>query len=477
MRPVSTPVSHDDPASASLLGATRAPELEPSHDEDIEVDVLVVGAGASGLGTAAFYQAAQRAGTIPSASRLVVVEAASDPGGYCRTVVQDGFVFDYAGHFFHFRDPSIHAFVAERLAPGVLRRVDRRARVIDVDGCEVPFPYQAHITALPEEAARRCLVDLWHAEHRRTVPTTTTTTTSQTSFRRWLHDRLGRGLSERFLIPYNEKLYATDLDTLDAGCMGRFFPAVHFADVVDAAPKSWGYNTSFTYPVTGAVTYIDALRRDLDPTDLLLGEPVQVIDLAQQVATTTKRRIRYRHLVTSAPLPQTLAMCGLPVDPATWSWNRVLVFNLGFDAKGPLRGGSDGDTHWLYVARTDVPFYRVGFYDAITGADRLSLYVEVGLPATGPVDVPALRTACLAGLQRLGIVTSQRLISEHTVLMDPAYVHLTPRGMAATTTALATLKTHQVHSIGRYGAWTYCSIEDNLLQARALVDGPLRGVA
>ena len=81
------------------------------------------------------------------------------------------------------------------------------------------------------------------------------------------------------------------------------------------------------------------------------------------------------------------------------------------------------------------------------------------------------------GLQRLGIVTSQRLISEHTVLMDPAYVHLTPRGMAATTTALATLQSHQVHSIGRYGAWTYCSIEDNLLQARALVDGPLRGVS
>jgi hypothetical protein len=25
-----------------------------------------------------------------------------------------------------------------------------------------------------------------------------------------------------------------------------------------------------------------------------------------------------------------------------------------------------------------------------------------------------------------------------------------------------------VHSIGRYGAWTYCSIEDNMLEARAL---------
>jgi hypothetical protein len=31
------------------------------------------------------------------------------------------------------------------------------------------------------------------------------------------------------------------------------------------------------------------------------------------------------------------------------------------------------------------------------------------------------------------------------------------------------LKTNGVHSIGRYGGWTYCSIEDNIVEARALV--------
>jgi hypothetical protein len=25
-----------------------------------------------------------------------------------------------------------------------------------------------------------------------------------------------------------------------------------------------------------------------------------------------------------------------------------------------------------------------------------------------------------------------------------------------------------VHSVGRYGGWTYCSIEDNLVETRAL---------
>jgi hypothetical protein len=35
----------------------------------------------------------------------------------------------------------------------------------------------------------------------------------------------------------------------------------------------------------------------------------------------------------------------------------------------------------------------------------------------------------------------------------------------------AVLRARDVHSIGRYGGWTYCSIEDNIVEARTLVAG------
>jgi len=426
-------------------------------DADVDVDVLVVGAGVSGLGTAAFLQARGHVG------RVVVVEAASEPGGYCRTVQQDGFTFDYAGHFFHFRDPSIHAFITERLPAGdehALVEVVRRASVIDVDGHEVPYPYQGHLRTLPTDAARRCLVDLWHAERALDVDDD-----APSSFQAWLRRRYGRGLCERFLEPYNAKLYG-DLAALDATCMGRFFPDARFADVMAAtAGRAWGYNATFTYPRRGAVTYIDALRRDLDPKDLWLGEPVVAVDLDAHVARTPSRRVRYRHLVMTGPLPQTLRLTGLAHDPTVFSASRVLVFNLGFD-----RRSAHDDVHWRYVARADVPFYRVGSYSAIAGGDRMSLYVEVGLGVDGAVDVSANQGAVLRGLRDIGVVRDERFVSGHHVVMDPAYVHLTPRGMAATTAARTTLASHGVHAIGRYGAWTYCSIEDNLLAARALAD-------
>ena len=68
-----------------------------------------------------------------------------------------------------------------------------------------------------------------------------------------------------------------------------------------------------------------------------------------------------------------------------------------------------------------------------------------------------------------GVVTGQRLVAEHSVIMDPAYVHITRDSLAETARQRAFLGEHGVYSIGRYGGWTYCSIEDNIVEARALV--------
>ena len=75
----------------------------------------------------------------------------------------------------------------------------------------------------------------------------------------------------------------------------------------------------------------------------------------------------------------------------------------------------------------------------------------------------------LEGLKREGVITTQKLLSEHSVLMNPAYVHITSKSNAEVARVKAELAKSGVYSIGRYGSWTYCSIEDNVIEARALV--------
>lgn len=412
-----------------------------------DVETLIIGAGISGLATAAF---------LGRGADVVVLERDAEVGGYCKTVKKDGFVWDYSGHFFHFKHAELEAWLRARMPGHDLRTVTKKT-FISYAGTWVDFPFQKNIHQLPQDEFIDCLYDLYFAR----APGMAAA--SEGNFKEMLYARFGRSIAEKFLIPYNEKLYATDVAALDRDAMGRFFPYAELTDVIRNMRQAdnSSYNATFTYPAGGAIEYIHAIEREVAPSAVHLEEPVEAIDLERRVARTPKGEYRYRRLVSTVPFPGLLALCGLEVD-ATWAWNKVLVFNLGFDRKGPQ------GVHWLYVPNPERVFYRVGFYDNILDQPRMSLYVEVGFPKDAVIDVALTRERVLEDLAKEGLVTNQRVVAEHSVVMNPAYVHITARSLAEVNRLKARLGSQGVHSIGRYGGWTYCSIEDNLLEARAL---------
>lgn len=418
------------------------------------VSTLIVGAGISGLATAAF---AQNRDTL-------ILEADAEMGGYCKTVKRGGFVWDYSGHFFHFKHRDIEAWLRARMPGQRILDVEKRSLIRWKDGF-VDFPFQKNIHQLPQEDFIDCLHDVYFADlaNRTGKPSET----PDPSFKGMLYRRLGRSIAEKFLVPYNEKLYACDLGSLDQDAMGRFFPHADLTDIVRnmKTPDSASYNAHFTYPEGGAIEYVKALASAVPENAIALSEALVSVDLPKKIARTTKREIKFERLVSSAPLARFAKLCGLAHDESVFSWNKVLVFNLGFDGKGPR------NVHWIYYPQRDISFYRVGFYDNIFETDRMSLYVELGFPRDAVIDVPAVRTRVLADLVKAGVVTTQKLVAEHSVVMDPAYVHITKSSIAETKRLRDALAAHDVYSIGRYGGWTYCSIEDNIVEARTLAAG------
>ena len=415
-------------------------------------DVVCIGAGVSGLGFANWWR--ERHPT----ERVIVLEREAEPGGYCRTVERDGFVWDYSGHFFHFKHPEIEQWLRDRMPGEDVRTVDRVAK-IRYAGRDIDFPFQKHIHQLPLDEFLECLTELYFR------PESKTGGGKPRSFGEMLTQRLGKGITEKFLRPYNEKLYATDLDSLDVDAMGRFFPHADLADIIaNMRPgvRAHGYNATFTYPAGGAIRYIHALARDLPAGTIACDEPVLAVDLDARTVKTPKRTIQYRHLVSSAPLSALARLCKVEHDSDVFTSNKVLVFNLGFDGKGR------DDVHWMYFPDRADSFYRVGWYDNILGSDRMSLYVEIGAAKGARFDVDALRERVLVDLRREGIVTTQQLVAHHHVVLDPAYVHITRDSLIETARLRALLAKRNVHSVGRYGAWTYCSIEDNLVETREL---------
>src|SRR3954466_12140645 len=161
------------------------------------VRVLIVGAGVSGLATAA---ALEERGERD----YLVLEADREIGGYCKTVKRDGFVWDYSGHFFHFRHRQIEDWLRTRMQGQKIRTVAKRS-FVKYAGRLIDFPFQKNIHQLPQDEFIDCLYDLYFAQGQ----------PEDGSFKSMLYARFGRSIAEKFLIPYNEKLYAADLSRLD----------------------------------------------------------------------------------------------------------------------------------------------------------------------------------------------------------------------------------------------------------------------
>jgi protoporphyrinogen oxidase len=413
---------------------------------------LIVGAGVSGLAFADWIDDED----------YIVLEAINEVGGYCRTIKKEGFVWDFSGHFFHFRRPEIEAYLRKRMVGQTIRTVVKQAKIHYADRL-IDFPFQMNIHQLPKDQFIDCLVDLYFRQEAADYKG------EPDNFEEMLYGKFGKGIADRFLIPYNEKLYATALTSLDVNAMGRFFPYADVEDIIRnfRTPDRRSYNATFTYPDGGAIEYVKALQSGVDPSRIALEEPLIAIDLERKVASTEKREIAFEHLISSVPFPKLLDMAGVSHAPGLYNYNKVLVFNLGFDSKGPK------NVHWIYFPSREVSFYRVGFYDNIMGSNRMSLYVELGYPADARLeaaDIALVQSRVLKDLEGTQIVQDQGLVASHSVVLDPAYVHITEQSNQDVAAKKASLAEKGVYSIGRYGSWTYCSIEDNIVEARTLAE-------
>ena len=60
------------------------------------------------------------------------------------------------------------------------------------------------------------------------------------------------------------------------------------------------------------------------------------------------------------------------------------------------------------------------------------------------------------------------VVDYETILMNPAYVHVSAEATQYVAKLKEQLAQQDIYSIGRYGSWTYCSIEDNIIEAKDL---------
>ena len=411
-----------------------------------KIHTLIIGAGITGLTYA-----------LNSNHNYLIVEKENRAGGLCKTFYQDGFVWDYAGHFFHFATPEIKRFFEQKISDTDMVKCIKKTN-INYNSTIVEYPFQTNIHQLPKDEFIDCLYDLFHRNEKEKYD----------NFEDMLYGKFGRSITEKFLKPYNEKLYACDLNELDTGAMGRFFPYANPEQIIDNMKKSSveTYNSTFDYPKQGAQYFIDIILEQLDKDSIILNSEVTSINLEHKNAVVNGEQIQYEVLINTTPLNYFVSLMeseNLNDLRAALSCNKVLVFNLGFDKQA-----EDTSTHWTYFPMKDCNFYRAGYYSNILGTDKLSMYIEIGYKENDSINIDEQLELTLKNLRSYGIITDHKLVSYNSLVINPGYVHITEESNRRVEKFKKYIKKKDVYTIGRYGEWTYCSIEDCMIEAKKL---------
>ncbi len=427
---------------------------------DITTRFLIVGAGPTGL------SAAWRL-TARGERDWMLCEATAAPGGLAGSVVDEhGFTWDLGGHvqFSHYE--AFDTLMDDLLGADGWLYHERQAWVW-IRERFVPYPFQMNLQRLPEPERTACIRGLISAARdaaaRADEPVT---------FADWMAASFGPGITDVFLRPYNEKVWAHRPETMGWHWFGDRVAPVDLARVVGNVREerddlSWGPNSRFRFPKQGGTGAVwralwDRLHAS-DAARLHLRRPLVALDTSAHVATFAGGvRVKYDRLLSTAPLDWLVrvsdlsARLGAAADALVHSSTHVIGVGLRGEAPATLAGKC-----WMYFPESNCPFYRVTHFSHyspgnVPSRQFWSLMAEVSESATRPVDAARVVADAIDGLVATHLIPSSDAV-HHTWHRRLEYGYPVPSlGRDAALAAIRmVLEQRGVYSRGRFGAWTY----------------------
>ncbi len=337
--------------------------IAPARSAVTRIGTAIIGAGPTGL-SASYH--------LPEDS--VLFERGPGVGGWCRSIVDKGFTFDYAGHIMFSKDPVVHDLYKTLLGDNVHWQ-DREAWIHSHD-VYTRYPFQGALYGLPPDVLTECLVGAIEArfgpidgaaaaplhslppandasveqpdpkdsiesatplcavtapaddccgdgEHVRPDTSSAKSSTSNIvpmattprNFEEFIHKTWGAGVAKHFGIPYNRKLWAVPLSEMETSWLGGRVPLPDLAEMIEGAvkpsKKPVGPNARFGYPLRGG---FQALMEGFLPhiaDRLECNADIQHVDLDRhELRVADGRTYGYKTLISTMPLPRLIEMIG-----------------------------------------------------------------------------------------------------------------------------------------------------------------------
>lgn len=471
---------------------------------------VIIGAGPTGLSAA--YELGVES---------LLVEQHERVGGWCRSVYDKGFTFDYAGHILFSNDPHVHALY-ELLLGDNIHWQDREAWIFS-KGVYTRYPFQGALFGLPTGVIKQCLLGAIEARFGGAAPAADARSltanicqgvsddhgfdvtdccgdgvleataplasrphaagkpTDPRDFEEFIYKVWGAGIAEHFAIPYNRKLWTVPLREMETSWLGGRVPLPDLGEMIEGAlqpvPKPMGPNARFGYVLRGGCQalmdgFLPHLRGDLMLNTRVIGVSVRrrTIELADATS------IPFEHVISTMPLPQLIRLLGdeapAEVQDAARRLRHVSVrcVNLGVGREDVT------DKHWIYYPE-DTVFHRIFVQGNASphcsppGGLGLTCEISYSPYKALPCEGEALIRRCVEDCRRVGILTdSDPIWTANQVDLPYAYVVYDHARADNVAIIRSWLLARGIILAGRYSEWEYYNSDHAFLAGRTAAE-------
>lgn len=430
----------------------------------MDVSTIVVGAGPSGLSAAYHLD-----------DNALLIEGEDRVGGLCRSIYDNDFTFDQAGHIMFTTDPYVKDLYVTLLGDNVHWQVREAWIYTDTgdEGVYTRYPFQASFYGLPVETVKECLmgaVEALYGDHNGID--------KPRNFEEFIYRFWGTGIAKHFMVPYNQKLWAVPLSEMAYEWLGSRVPQPNLEDMIVGAlqpqPKPMGPNAFFGYPLRGG---FEAMMRGFIP---LLKQKRVEVKLKSRVTAVSPRRktltingreeIGYDRLVSTMPLTDLVRAIGdeapAAVREAARKLRKVSVrcVNVGIDR------GNITDKHWIYYHQETI-FHRIFVQSNASPycqpPNTTGLTAEITYSEYKPLLEEGLNERVLADFKKVGLLRDDdEVLVINQVDIPFAYVVQDHARPEAVKTIRTWLEGQEIYLCGRYAEWEYYNSDNALATGR-----------
>lgn len=260
------------------------------------IDYGILGAGPAGLSMAMFLRGS-----------CEVLEKNTFPGGHSASFKDMGFTFDYGPHIMFSKNKNVLKFMIDSLEGNV--HECRRKNVVSFKNRLVKYPFENALASLPIDDNLACLQGYVYNPYKSIYP-------SPSNLREWLLVNFGEGICDRYLFPYNEKIWNIPVENLSMLWADRI-PQPNPEDILKSAI---GYETEgylhqlyYHYPLYGGYQAISEAWAKRVPVTYNFNVQYLAKHDNSWILSDGKETKEYRSIISTLPIQKLATMTNLQI--------------------------------------------------------------------------------------------------------------------------------------------------------------------